>query len=446
MSLFFLINFPARQAVSWPGETIISLLPATILIFSFFLLLEKFKKNLNFKKNVLLFLIFLAGLFFKEDAVILVPLVPLYIFLFWTKKDIDRARKNLVNLLSAVAIFIVARLLLYFNNLTSPTGFRIDQQGSTKAIILYNFITVPFKMVVQNLIEYLQIHNLSFFFAKLGFPSLESNGYVVLTTIYQNVILLISMVISVIATFAFAVSKKTDRKLFVFGLSWIIIYSFVISLQTRRIIELESRYLFIGSIGVLILIYCIFSSFLSRWKTHQNIILFLIGVMTVGYFTYFYFGNRYAMDDYYRTSKIREDLISQIKTFWPSIPNDTTFYFECKDKLNCADRILPFQSPAGQILMIEYSSGREAGYAPFLQSNFLFDWEAQGYKKIGKYGFGYFMDRSTISKAVEKGNLNPKSIIAFSYDRNSNRLIEISKKIQVDLNRLSPAKLSDGTK
>lgn len=428
MTFLFLVSFPAKQSVVWMGETVIGQLPVALCVLLFFIALEAGKSSMNYKRSALLCLLFFLGLFFKEDAVILIPLVPVYLFLFWKKQDIKQTKKYLIPVALFITTFFVIDAGVHFFSITQNPQLHLEKTTSVKQMVAYNVVTVPFKMIVQNIIEYDQLQYLSFSYSHFAFPNLALQNAVVLTIVFENIIFFLAIFILSTVAVAFGSSNTQKKKLFVFALLWILVCSVPLSLQTRRIVELESRYLFLANIGVLLLGYCVISSIRFGGRLNSNFLKTIIGLVLFCIFAaYFYWGDRYTMESsYLAPSLLRKSIVSQLTAFYPTIPKDTTFYISCKSKSDCYPLTLPFQSSVGEILTVIYSRGKEAGYTPLLSDSYLFDWKAQGYKKVNGYGFGYFTDENLLVQYVSKKRINVGSIISLQYDKEHNTLIDVT--------------------
>ena len=144
LSTLLLISYPAKQVVVWYAVT--GLVPAVSLVFLYLTYLIRHKDtSLSLKQFSVLGILFFVGMFFREEAAILIPLTFLYIVLFWRKENKKTVLKKTCYLLILMVVFILVRFFLEGINGENP----VFEEGSRTIITAYNFLTVPPKMIIK---------------------------------------------------------------------------------------------------------------------------------------------------------------------------------------------------------------------------------------------------------------------------------------------------------
>lgn len=430
LAVLFAVSFPSRQVVVW-SAVLTSLVPVALVIFVFFLVLIFFvkQKKMGIRENIILGVIFFIGTLLKEDIYILLPLFPAFLFLF-TKDKIPGIFRKSLPVLVCMLVIIVIRFIYGFS---APPTVNFEP-SSHKSMIVYNVITTPMKMLVQNVIDAEDLWNIDIFYTKPAYPWLAGDGRTITTTIFDEIVLVFALPIFLFIGYAFAKLPKYEKKLLLFSLVWLVACALVISPQTRYLYALESRYIFIASFGFFLLVYTLFYSLFFTKNNYLKMGAIILTVLSSSIFLFYSFlsiQNR-LQEFYIPTSLQRIAILQQIQKTYPTISKNTVFYVACGIS-SCNELILPFQSGVGQMLLVLYGSKDPTHYSPFMGDLFLWDWEAEGYKNIHGYGFGYFRTFTKLQTLVKKGSILPQDVKAFSYNPTTNKIKDISSTVQKSL-------------
>lgn len=426
LTILFTISFPAAQPVLWFAIPVF-LFPSIIFLLLFLIYLQKCnEKGILSRKDILiLFLLFLISFIFREESMTLMLLLPAYVLLFW-KGSKNRLILPVLTLVVIIIVFILARI-----GLEAINGEHIIyEQGSRKLIILYNLISIPPKIVFQNALEYVNFWwPASNWYAKLAFPWLLQDGHSMSRAVFEGIVFLLSIPLALLVGASFIKSSLKNKKVIIFSIFWILVCSAILAFGGRRLHFLESRYLYLGNIGVILFLYGLFSPFVRINERFRPLFMVSLLIFYFGFIVYFYSGVRWYVNDFYTPiAEQRKNIISQILKTYPKIEKNTIFFVECKSSCLADDIILPFQSGVGQMLLVLYGSKNEKAYAPFLNFYFLWDWKSEGYKRIGDYGFGYFRDFKKMKDVYTKENIRPEDIVSFKYDKSNNKIEDTSQK------------------
>lgn len=447
-AFFFVTNSRSAQAF-----THLAVFPATItsfiVIMLFFVYLTGLGKRVILHRWDLAALlgIFFISVFLREDGLILPVLMPLY-FLLHSPKIFQK--KNLW-----FFAYFYASIILFF-------GFRVYIQThavqaiaitgqSFRKIYLYNAISLPFKLIVQNIFEGIDLFNA--FWENKRLPYTEYHHQITVglmyTVVYDFVIL---VVFNLLASLFLIVTRKVKDPFFwksiVFSIGWIIVSAALLAAVGRPHNVIESRYLYLSSVAVLF----IFSQMLIRiWKTAPGIPVVsiigktavVIGIIALTYMSYTEI--QITIKRYVFQSQARKHILTDLMRIHPTIPKKTIFYVECKKACyrNIEhfgvpnELVLPYTSGPGWIFLLHYAKKNEKAYGqfftPYEGKEFLWDYGAEGYRSVDEYGFGFFRTRGLLYEALEKENLPPDTVIGLLYDESDFSVHDMSPKIRAEI-------------
>ena len=143
----------------------------------------------------------------------------------------------------------------------------------------------------------------------------------------------------------------------------------------------------------------------------------------------------YTLTELSKVGALRKNILETIKKNYPTLSKRVVFYTESDRSyygLSPEDRILPFQSGFGQTLLIWYYPIQKFPKA-FIEGRYLWEIKDQGYREAEGIGFGYFRNHQLLQEALINYNISPDSIIAFSWNGDSNSLKDITLKTRESL-------------
>ena len=393
-----------------------------------------FFKFLEGEKNAYIISIvsLLISLLFKEIAVGLFILLPLYTILF-TKK-VPNKKKFLSWIMILGFVYIVLRLVLVSSNAPQDKNRQLDQSYSRDDLI-FNTITFPEKAISQSIIPSAALVNFSQKLASrlpddvTGEKSTPEYDKFVLGSVVEATSGAIFLIISLIAINLWVKNKKNNLgRAISFSLALIVINSLIFTISPEKwgkIAILDSRNLYFLSCGTAILLTTLFFGYAKKKQYLYRILFILLIVIN------FHWLNL-SLDGLIADAEIRKNILSSIKKQHPRLPQKVIVFSE-SDKtfygLPENERILPFQSGLGQTLLVWYYKD-EKFPDDFLQNKFLWDIKDQGYKEVGGRGFGYFRDFEQMANTVVQNKIPQDSIIGFNYNSNEKNVTDISEEVR----------------
>ncbi|MDP2638270.1 MAG: hypothetical protein Q8P26_04380 [Candidatus Levybacteria bacterium] len=122
--------------------------------------------------------------------------------------------------------------------------------------------------------------------------------------------------------------------------------------------------------------------------------------------------------------------LKSIQSEHPKLLTQTIFYIQSNKTYHGMpeeERNLPVQSGFGRMLMLWYDNTEDFPACMF-EGVFLHDLIAQGYRECEGRGFGYFRNYPKLLSFLESSNIAPKQVIGYSWDDNTQKLMDISGK------------------
>lgn len=446
--LVFLVDSISSQAITWIATTT-STANATLFTSLSLIFMAKFLMYGNKKKFIVLSLICLfISLLFKESSIFMF----LFVFIFWLmfsygKNYYTRALRFLITLSFVGALYTLPRLfLMLLNSSAVSVGDRLTQPSIP--VYLYRTITFPVKIISQSVILDKITYFLSDKLLLLGYPNFVQNGIPdvhISQTIGADAITYIFTAILLLICFLFYKFAKNNKM----GVqaNIIVISVIFIGLSSLPLILIpgssgyfsffDGRYLYLSSIFKSILFADIFLVIYQFFRK-KEIIFFL----TILFFVFFTAFNlviiRKNIGNEVRQGDVRQSILTQIQKTYPKLPEKIVFYTQSDSSyygLPIDDKILPFLSGFGQVLLVWYEGHGQGFPACFFRDKYLYAIVEQGYKECEGRGYGYFRKFDSLKKAVNQYGIDVKNIIAFKFISNEERLEDISTEIRKELAR-----------
>ncbi len=412
-----------------------------IFIVLFFIYLASIKEKYFAIKNIfILFGLFLCSVLFREDGFIIVPLLVVYLLTFDREKLNGRNIKAFMYLAVGLFLFLIIRVVSQaFNIDPIPKESSFDFNS-----VIYNLLSLPIKLVVQNLISAAGVFNLLINKTSWAYPSI-SVSFVQAYPVFMDLafISLFSVIVWIFAASMFFWKNKDKLKYIIFFSCWILLNAIILSFAGRNLNIVDERYLYLSSVPVLfftsLFIVFLFSSsgkFKVADKFKKVVAVIILVLLFYSSYSQIQAAVKYKVTGGYA----RRTFLNNVKAVHPSIPNNTIFYIVCKVKCYrnsefglSPDWVLPFSSGAGWNILVKYSVGNETTWGKFLNHDFLLNLNSQGYRRIGDRSFGYFTDIGLLKNVLKENKLSSGVVIALEYNEQDFSVKDISKKVRQEL-------------
>lgn len=404
-SLLFAVWDSSAQATTWVladvgyhGATICSLVGIIMAL--------KLTETHSFKYFIMSPMFLLFSVLFKEITVAMFVIIPLAILIFDSRK-IKQKWLLVLPYLGIGTVYLFFRLASIF----LPQSYRLETvvtKTQSLSQIAVNLRQLPIRSIAQSTIplevwrtfyDRLQIN--------LELPTLEA-------VFASTPLTIIGLFFILVVVGLWFKNRQDDQgKIIIFSLSWMILNSLVFVFSPERSKELlviDSRYLYFISIGTIFLIVS-----LTRVIFKKKILTVVILAILLGLNGWFL---ERKINSLAEEGQLRKAILNKIKTSQPSLPPKVIFYTESDSSfygLSPNERIFPFQSGIGQILLVWYHTPADFPKS-FFQNKFLWDLNSQGYQEVGLRGFGYFHYFNQLVDYLQDYQLPIESIVSFSYD------------------------------
>ncbi len=423
--LLFALSSIYHQAITWVGAYGATQ-PALFLVLISIIFFVKYLKGLNFKTLLFSLILLLLGLGFRESVLFLFLFYPLWAYF---SKGAKIGRKVLVVSLIFLFIFFSFRLLLLLISQTLPGEEGPGLSALFLLRLVYRLLVTPFKALAQVFIPAEWIIKASGGLAAMAYPYLYSTkgttfyDIVTQTVVSDLISYTIAMVIIGIAFLAYFYLRKNRRakevQLLLGSIAFILLsslpYIFVPG-DPGYFSFLDSRYLYIPSLGAsffLVLMIYILADFVATKSLKSAFVIFIIFI-----FCLFHYNRiRGILTQGAEVGPERKQILEKILKAYPKLDEKSVFYTESTTSFYGQapeEKMLPFQSGPGQMLLVWYSFHDEKFPICFFENYFLWVLLAEEYKECGGRGFGYFRNYEKLVKAVKEYKLEPKNIYAFS--------------------------------
>lgn len=428
-ALLFGISGSIHEGTSWVVADISTLtssfLGVVSAIYLFKFLNEKEGRYLNLSLSMVV-----VSLFFKEITIGLLPL-------FFIVVSHDNKKRILSKHTLLIVTVSIAYILLRASMLFGPNigGDELVTQSQPIAKLVYNFITIPFKALSQTIFPYDFIRTIAERAALLlpekitGLPESPEFDIFVVKRVMEFFSVSVGLFIPFISAALFLRKKATQLSdALIFSLGWVLLNSFVFAFapeQPNVIFAVDSRNLYFTAIGASIFLVWVIKSMFRENLT--KVILFFIPLLV---FNVYWLNKNLSV--IVKEGKIRKEILNQITTHYPNLPERTIFYTESDSSfygLPDSERIFPFQSGFGQTLLVWYFE-IENFPDEFYKDKFLWGITEEGYKEADGRGFGYFRNYESMVKEVMEKNLTPEAIISFRYDSEIDGVIDNTQEVR----------------
>lgn len=424
-AVIFITSAISSQLIMWPLVSL-NIISLTFTLFVWKFILDYYQhKNLK-RLNLKIALFTLLALLTLEYSLGLLIFVPLSLIVFTKKKDIKKVFIFIIPFLFVICFYFVIRIYPLF--ITSETSS--INQDSNLSVILFKILRFPERYLGQLFISESQILFISDFFS--------SKFNLAKEIFYSKISFYIGTFIITLCLYWLIVKRKILKSNFKYLL---IVLVFILSSSLPFILVpgrggdfllFPPRYLYYGLAGSSILIVLLF----KIAEIRKNLLLkVIIGAVILISLTTSIEQNNNKVNELYNQGKIRKDILTIIKNSYPVLHKKVVFYTESDTPyygLPVEEKTLPFQSGFGQTLLIWYYA-TEKYPKDFYQNKFLWEITDQGYKEANGRGFGYFRDFKLLKSNLKKYSILPSSVIAFSWYDRSHSFIDITERIQKEL-------------
>ncbi|MEX2007725.1 MAG: hypothetical protein WD992_03050 [Candidatus Levyibacteriota bacterium] len=437
-ALFFIVNEVGNEAYAWFGTMSGSAVSVLFFLISAYFFLRFIDTN-KVKFAVVSAFILWVSFLFKEIAVFAFVFYPVLFYLYSPKK---LSPLKFIKAYSPFLIIATVFLLYFAKTVLFIPGDQANYVGANDSFVptlLAHIGQYPLEGMVQTFIPNFFLFMLSPIITMIfGFhipkDSLEflvaSQGqYAELTTVL--------ILISAVAMIFFVLRKRWNKVSLLFKKT--LISSLLLTalsfipyiVLNRSFAYLDSRHYYIATIGASIFLATLLFTLYPLVKRKRQIIVLFMGAMyliihsTTLFMDFKLLGER---------SYERRLFLKQTRQLVPNLSEKTVFFItgDYVGYYGLPELKVPFQSGLGHVLMVVYATDEQLNSNFFKEETlikaqdvgFLYDILGQGYRETNGQGFGYYLDRTELQKALDKKLFTKENIISLYYESEKKRLIK----------------------
>lgn len=439
-SLFFAVNSIPSQAVTWVAAANSYEVPLAFILISLIFFHRFLEKEEHRKLNIILsLLIFFISLLFHENGIFLFLFYPIIFFLY-AKSQVKKLLPTFsYGILIFMFIFFLIRIPFFFG-LSVSLPLVTDVSHPPVTVYPYRLISIAMKSFAGSIFPEKTLIGISEGLVRIAYPQFITSDKVPNPFIAQSIVFdLILYVLTVLIICVIVLSMKlTKDKKIKDALFWSLIfvpasllpYAFVLGKAGYASI-LEPKFLYVGSIGtsilIAIIVYLLLMKF-SRQKMLRVFILLLFALYILSHIS----AVRMQIDNLEEIASERKKILNAIKTSYKKLPQKVIFYTQSDTAyygMPDNEKILPMQVGFGKMLMIWYQKD-ERFPGCLYEGQFLLNLLEEGYRFCEGRGFGYFRDYGKLAQAIKTNYINSESIIAYSWNGNTKKFIDITQQIR----------------
>jgi len=427
----FISSYVAAELIMWPVININTLSLSFALVSWLIVIDDKLVFRLKgFTRGIFISIMFLFSILSLEYAAGFMFFIPILILL---KNNINNKKKiwMLIPFILTVISYLLFRFFPLLNNIS---GKEVATDKYSIFVRIFKLIPTYFSQLTFGQGIILDISNI---IARLFYGITTPNIFTE-QKIFPAVSIFFGFIILIVYVKLFITSKIINYQYSLNIIVLMLLISFsvlpflLVPGEASSFTIFSSRYLYFGLAAISLLLVYILDIFLSKKEEKYSIAITLMLLLLI---IYGLINNNIKSYNLYSLGKVRSGILNTIIKKYPRLFDKTIFYIE-SDKsyygLEESERILPFQSGLGQALMVFYYKRSALPYS-FFPGEYLWEIKSQGYKEVGKYGFGFYRNKNLLKEAVSKYNLPQESVVAFSWDSNFSLLTDISKDIRKDI-------------
>lgn len=376
-SVFFAINGSHYQAVTWLGNfegTEGAALWGILSLICFW-----FYAKRGGKFWIWSCLSVFVGLLFKEVA-----LTFWLVLVSWSLLGKVGGRKKVIlGLVTLAVLWWSLRYVYLFFGANSLSGGASQGARSYLLTVLYNGVTLPIKVWSEVFLpQSVWVGTAKWLSARRGEIVAWRGPWVSWEAIYYDVITFFVGLAVMVSSLLLVWKKRRNRGGFL-GLALVILSIVPFLALTRYLVVLDSRYLYLATIGVSLILSL---ALMSGWGVRRKWIKWGVGGLVLVLIGGHYLALRGVVSEAVAVGGERRAILEEMKKDFPTLPKRVVFYTESDSSyygLPEGERILPFQSGVGEMLLVWYEKG-ENWPREFFQNEFLWGITDQGYKEAGE--------------------------------------------------------------
>jgi len=431
-AVFFAVNSLGNEAVTWAAA--VFTVPATTLLLISLIWYIDFLETKDIRKRNYSFAAGILSLFIKETGLFLFIFYPLLYFLWGkSRKMNDVVRANAPLLLYGTGLIIFRITELFFVRVASA-GFVDNQKGGFIFPIIYHCIMYPLTSLSQLFVPAADLYAFVPRIVRSEYIHFVGTGLFDLVgqSIVADLISLLGTILLLVFLACMLLKEKrnmrTAGRTVIVGILLVMLSFLPYAVLHRFFSYMSYRYYYVGVAGAALLFGYIVTWFYKRIPKVMRIVFFIIVCL---YLLHHVQAIQKDLDLQIQYAGERKTFLQEIKRVHPTLQEKSIFYIT-SDKKYLGEITYPFQSGLGYILEVWYY---DSGKVPkmFIQDNFLWDLGEEGYRSMGKSGFGYFEHLDKLGELVKEGKITPEIVYGYIYNSKTRKFSDVTGSVREQL-------------
>ena len=381
----------------------------------------------------------LVSLLFHENGIFLFLFYPA-VFFFFAKSEWKKLLPTFsYGILITIFVFVFIRIPFLFGFIVSAPDMT-DFSHPPITVYPYRLMSMGMKSFAGSFIPEKTLIAISDMVTRLAYPQFLTPDKIPNPFITQSIVfdlvsyILTILIICLLILFIRVIQGKKILGAYIWALIFIPMslspYIFVLGKAGFASI-IESKFFYIGNIGVSILVGIIVYAALlklSRHKTLKVIVYLLFAVYLLSHV----YAIKKHLGGLEKVSTQRKMFLTKVQSSYPHLPQKVVFFTQSDSAyygMPDNEKMLPVQIGFGRILIIWYQK-TERFPGCLYEGRFLLNILEEGYRFCEGRGFGYFRDYDKLVAAVRANDIKPEEIIAYSWEKRRENFTDITEKVR----------------
>lgn len=441
-SLFFSVSQISYQSFSWVAASV-QVGANALFMFAAIYVFMLYLDNKRIRYALLSWFSAYISILFKDSSVAIIVFLPLLSFLYVGKPRLFYRwiRRYWFVILGAIGFFIYRLLSLLELSSKGIGSLFAVKLISRYGLYLWNSIFYPVVSLSHFFVPYRYMYKLADGFSGFLYPYMSTPKFnlvrdTLIHTIVPDMISLILFML-IAAGFVYAyLQDKTLRKTYVFALVYyvVVFIPFAIYLDHRNVSYVESRYMYVQSLGIGLFIggFCQVVVNKINAIAKRTYIGWICIVLTLSFFLLKQSSlvRREITASAYEDTQIKY-ITTEVKKAFPVLPSNPIIYLDGSTSYFYYPNMkVPLQVGPGYVFFLLYYD-QVGNPALFDKSFMLWQLFVQWYEEADGKGYGYFYDKDKLKLFMQSNNnISIDQLVGMYYNSDTRTFENRTKELQ----------------
>lgn len=441
-SLFFSVSQIAYQSFAWVASSVqvgVSSLFMFNAIYLFMFYLDKKQK----RYAIFAWLSTYISILFKDSSFAIIVFLPLLSLLYINKPlPVYKWIRTYWVIAIGIIVFSVYRLLSLLELSSKGVGSLFTSTLMSRYVLYtWNIVFFPIVSLSHFFVPFRYMYRLADIFADFLYPFISTPQFssqrdILLHTIVPDMISVL-LFIPIVAVLIYCyIQEKALRKTYVFALVYyfVVFIPFAIYLDHRNVSYVESRYMYVQSLGIGLFI----GGFCNVLKNKINAlskskylgwvcVLFILSFFLIKQSSLL---RREIRASAYEAADIKH-ITTEVKKTFPILPKNPIIYLDGNASyFYYSNMKVPLQVGPGYVFFLLYYD--QVGSPELFEKNFML-WQlfVQWYEEANGKGYGYFYDKEKLKLFMQQNkNISIEQLVGIYYNSDTKKFEDRTVELQ----------------